>query len=158
MTGGPAVDLPTSTTFELPGYTVERTLGLSWGLIVRSVGLTKGQTGTVRSLKAGEVKEFTEVVDRARHTALERLFDHARQLGGNAVLGVRFDSSDLGNGERDSNRSRSSIGSGSALHAGALLVADGGYCLPSIEPGAGGEPLVEPVRAPARRGAREVAG
>ena len=98
MTGGPAVDLPTSTTFELPGYTVDRTLGLSWGLIVRSVGLTKGLTGTVRSLKAGEVKEFTEVVDRARHTALERLIDHARQLGGNAVLGVRFDSSDLGNG------------------------------------------------------------
>jgi uncharacterized protein YbjQ (UPF0145 family) len=32
------------------------------------------------------------------HTALERLIDHARQLGGNAVLGVRFDSSDLGNG------------------------------------------------------------
>jgi uncharacterized protein YbjQ (UPF0145 family) len=98
MTGGPAVDMPTSTTFELPGYRVERTLGLSWGLIVRSVGLTKGLTGTVRSLKAGEVKEFTEVVDRARHTALERLIDHARQLGGNAVLGVRFDSSDLGNG------------------------------------------------------------
>jgi uncharacterized protein YbjQ (UPF0145 family) len=57
MTGGPAVGMPTSTTFELPGYTVEATLGLSWGLI-----------------------------------------DHARQLGGNAVLGVRFDSSDLGNG------------------------------------------------------------
>lgn len=65
---------------------------------MRSVGLTKGLTGTVRSLKAGEVKEFTEVVDQARHTALERLIDHARQLGGNAVLGVRFDSSDLGNG------------------------------------------------------------
>ncbi len=41
MTGGPADGMPTSTTFELPGYTVERTLGLSWGLIVRSVGLTK---------------------------------------------------------------------------------------------------------------------
>jgi len=41
MTGGPAVGVPTSTTFELPGYTVEATLGLSWGLIVRSVGLTK---------------------------------------------------------------------------------------------------------------------
>ena len=98
MTGGQAAGIPTSTTFELPGYTVEQTLGLSWGLIVRSVGLTKGLTGTVRSLKAGEVKEFTEVVDRARHTALERLVDHAQQLGGNAVLGVRFDSSDLGNG------------------------------------------------------------
>ena len=98
MTGGPAVDLPTSTTFELPGYTVERTLGLSWGLIVRSVGLTKGLTGGLRSLKAGEVREFTDVVDQARRTALERLLVHVQQLGGNAVLGVRFDSSDIGNG------------------------------------------------------------
>jgi uncharacterized protein YbjQ (UPF0145 family) len=98
MTGGPVDSIPTSTTFELPGYTVERTLGLSWGLIVRSVGLTKGLTGSLRSLRAGEVREFTEVVDQARRTALERLTAHAQQLGGNAVLGVRFDSSDLGNG------------------------------------------------------------
>jgi uncharacterized protein YbjQ (UPF0145 family) len=98
MTSGQASGIPTSTTFELPGYRVERTLGLSWGLIVRSVGLAKGLTGTVRSLKAGEVREFTDVVDQARHTALERLVEHARQLGGTAVLGVRFDSSDLGNG------------------------------------------------------------
>jgi uncharacterized protein YbjQ (UPF0145 family) len=90
--------IPTSTTFELPGHTVEQTLGLCWGLIVRSVGLTKGLTGSLRSLRAGEVREFTEVVDQARHTALERLTEHAQQLGGNAVLGVRFDSSDLGNG------------------------------------------------------------
>jgi uncharacterized protein YbjQ (UPF0145 family) len=98
MTGGLAADVPTSTTFDLPGYTVVGTLGLSWGLIVRSVGLTKGLTGSIRSLRAGEVPEFTDVVDQARRTALERLIAHARELGANAVLGVRFDSSDLGNG------------------------------------------------------------
>jgi uncharacterized protein YbjQ (UPF0145 family) len=97
MTGELAVAIPTSTTFDLPGFTVERALGLSRGLIVRSVGLTKGLTGGLRSLKAGEVREFTDVVDQARRTALERLLRHA-QLGGNAVLGVRFDPSDLGNG------------------------------------------------------------
>jgi uncharacterized protein YbjQ (UPF0145 family) len=85
-------------TGELPGYTVERTLGMSWGLIVRSVGLTKGLTGGLRALKAGEAAEFTEVVDHARRVAMERLVGHAQQLGGNAVLGVRFDSSDIGNG------------------------------------------------------------
>ena len=68
------------------------------GLIVRSVGLTKGLTGGLRALKAGEVSEFTEVVDHARRGAMERLVGHAQQLGGNAVLGVRFDSSDIGNG------------------------------------------------------------
>jgi uncharacterized protein YbjQ (UPF0145 family) len=98
MTTNPAAGIPTSTTFELPGHTVERTFGMAWGLIVRSVGLSKGLTGGLRSLKAGEVPQFTEVVDRARHTAMERLVAHAQQLGGNAVLGVRFDSSDIGNG------------------------------------------------------------
>jgi uncharacterized protein YbjQ (UPF0145 family) len=98
MTANPAAGIPTSTTFELPGYTVERTHGMAWGLIVRSVGLSKGLTGGLRSLKAGEVPQFTDVVDQARHTAMERLIAHARQLGGNAVLGVRFDSSDIGNG------------------------------------------------------------
>jgi uncharacterized protein YbjQ (UPF0145 family) len=89
---------PASTTFELPGYRVERTLGLSWGLIVRRVGLVRGLTGGLRSMRQGEVTEFTAVVDAARRTALERLVAHAAQLGGNAVLGVRFDSSDIGNG------------------------------------------------------------
>jgi uncharacterized protein YbjQ (UPF0145 family) len=98
MTGDLATDMMTSTTFELPGYTVDRTLGISWGLIVRSVGLTKGLTGGLRALKAGEVSQFTDVVDHARRAAMERLTGHARQLGGNAVLGIRFDSSDIGNG------------------------------------------------------------
>ena len=93
-----ANDLLTSTTFDLPGYTVDRTLGLSWGLIVRSVGLVRGVTGGLKSMRQGEVSEFTAVVDAARHTAFERLLDHAAKLGGNAVLGVRFDSSDIGNG------------------------------------------------------------
>jgi len=88
----------TSTTFDLPGHTVERTYGMAWGLIVRSVGIAKGITGSVKSLRAGEVREFTQVVDTARHTAMERLMAQAQELGGNVVLGVRFDSSDLGNG------------------------------------------------------------
>ena len=66
-----------------------------WGLVVRSVGFAKGFTGGFRSLKAGEVPQYTEVVDSARQTAMERMAAHAQQLGGNAVLGVRFDSSDV---------------------------------------------------------------
>jgi uncharacterized protein YbjQ (UPF0145 family) len=89
-------DIPISTTFDLPGYTVERTVGLCWGLIVRSVGTVKGISGAFRALKAGEVPQYTELVDSARHTALERLIAHAQELGGNAVLGVRFDSSEVG--------------------------------------------------------------
>ncbi|MGI9022756.1 MAG: YbjQ family protein [Acidimicrobiales bacterium] len=91
-------DLPISTTFDLPGYTVDQTLGLCWGVVVRSVGALKGISGSFRSLKAGEVPQFTEVVSQARHTAMERLIQHAQQLGANAVVGARFDSSDVGEG------------------------------------------------------------
>lgn len=87
-----------STTFDLPGHRVVATRGLAWGLIVRSVGFAKGLTGGLKSLRAGEVSEFTEVVDHARRAAVERLVAHAEEMGANAVLGVRFDSSDLGNG------------------------------------------------------------
>lgn len=90
--------LPLSTTFELPGYTVYHQVGLCWGIVVRSVGFAKGFTGSFKALGAGEVPQYTEVVDSARHTAMERLVWHARQLGGNAVLGVRFDSSEVGQG------------------------------------------------------------
>lgn len=93
---GTVSEFPISTTFELPPYVVERSLGLCWGVIVRSVGTVKGITGGLRAMRAGEVPQYTEVVDAARHTAMERLIEHARQLGGNAVLGVRFDSSEVG--------------------------------------------------------------
>ena len=51
--------------------------------------------GAVRSLKAGEVQQYTNVVEQARHHALQRLVDHARAQGANAVIGVRFDSSEI---------------------------------------------------------------
>ena len=96
--GAMPLPLPCSTTFDIPGATVQRNVGLCFGLIVRSVGLAKGFTGGVRSLKAGEVPQYTQVVEEAREHALERMIDHAQQLGGNAVIGIRFDSSDVGNG------------------------------------------------------------
>jgi uncharacterized protein YbjQ (UPF0145 family) len=90
------LDLPCATSLEIPGRTIQRYVGLCWGLTVRSVGISKGITGAVRSLKAGEVEQYTNVVEQARRHALERLVEHARAQGANAVIGVRFDSSDVG--------------------------------------------------------------
>ncbi|MFA7323299.1 MAG: YbjQ family protein [Candidatus Nanopelagicales bacterium] len=93
-----AIESMMSTTFDLPGYKVDETLGMCWGVLVRSVGFAKGFTGGIRALAAGEVPQYTDVVNKARETAVERLMTHAQELGANAVLGVRFDSSDVGNG------------------------------------------------------------
>jgi uncharacterized protein YbjQ (UPF0145 family) len=90
--------MPASTTFELHGMTIERQLGLVWGLVVRSVGFAKGFTAGFTALSAGEVPQYTEVVDHARHQAMNRLFDHVRSVGGNAVVGVRFDTAEIGQG------------------------------------------------------------
>lgn len=84
-----------STTFDLPGHTVDEQLGLCWGVLVRSVGFAKGFTGGFKALQAGEVPQYTDVVNQARQQAVERMMQHARELGANAVLGVRFDSCDV---------------------------------------------------------------
>jgi uncharacterized protein YbjQ (UPF0145 family) len=91
--------IPCTTAFEVPGYVIDKHLGLTWGVLVRSVGFAKGFTGGFRALKAGEVPQYTDVVDQARRDALQRLIEHAQSLGANAVIGVRFDSSDVGGGD-----------------------------------------------------------
>jgi uncharacterized protein YbjQ (UPF0145 family) len=88
--------IPCSTTFDLPGYRIERQIGLCWGVVVRSVGFAKGFTGSLRALKAGEVSQYTAVLEDARRHALDRLIQHAQALGANAIAGVRFDSSEIG--------------------------------------------------------------
>lgn len=92
--------IPCTTAFEIPGQEVVAHLGLTWGVLVRSVGFAKGFTGGFRALKAGEVPQYTDVVDKARRDALERLIAHAHSLGANAIIGVRFDSSDVGGGDQ----------------------------------------------------------
>ena len=89
--------IPCSTTFDFPGYRIERQIGLCWGVVVRSVGFAKGLTGSLRALKAGEVSQYTAVLEEARRHALDRLINHAQELGANAIAGVRFDSSEIGN-------------------------------------------------------------
>ncbi|MCL6647890.1 MAG: heavy metal-binding domain-containing protein [Chloroflexi bacterium] len=79
----------------LPGYRVEKTLGLTWGLVVRSRGVGYQISAFFRSLFGGEIPEYTDMLNSARMHAVERLKQHAASLGANAVLGAAFDSSEL---------------------------------------------------------------
>lgn len=89
--------IPCTTGFEFHNYDVQYEVGLCFGLIVQSVGMAKGFTGGIKSMRAGEVPQYTELVEVARRTALDRLVEHAQHLGGNAVIGIRFDSGEIGN-------------------------------------------------------------
>lgn len=88
--------IPVSTIGEIPGRTTERYVGACFGLIARSTGFSKGFSGSIKALRKGEVKQFTETLEEARRVAVERMVEHAQELGANAVVGLRFDSTDMG--------------------------------------------------------------
>ncbi|MGP8072218.1 MAG: heavy metal-binding domain-containing protein [Thermoplasmata archaeon] len=91
----PPSDLITVSMPFVPGYRVVRTIGVTYGLIVRSRGLGRNIVAGFRSLGGGEITEYTELLEQSRHEALTRLKDHAKSLGANAVLSVCFDTSEM---------------------------------------------------------------
>src|SRR4051794_37902330 len=97
MTSGVVhTDLAITTATELPGVQVSENLGLCFGLIVRSMGIAKGFTASFSSLRQGEVSQYTEVLEDSRRHAVDRMIANAHLLGADAIIAVRFDSSDIG--------------------------------------------------------------
>ncbi len=92
----PPTDMVLVSLPYLPGYRIVRTIGVTYGLIVRSRGLGRNIVAGFRSLAGGEITEYTQLLEQSRHEALQRLSEHARSLGANAVLSVSFDTSDMG--------------------------------------------------------------
>lgn len=89
-------DMIVVSTPYVPGYKITNVLGFTWGLIVRSRGLGGNVVASLRTIAGGEIKEYTQMLDQSRYEALERLKQHAKTLGANAVIEVRFDSSEIG--------------------------------------------------------------
>ncbi|MSO88248.1 MAG: YbjQ family protein [Acidimicrobiia bacterium] len=86
--------LPVSTTNDIPGRVTGRFLGPVFGLIVRSSGAETSLIGQFKGIKKGEVKDFTLALEKARRVAADRLGEHAQALGADAVVGLRFDSTE----------------------------------------------------------------
>jgi uncharacterized protein YbjQ (UPF0145 family) len=88
--------IPVTTTFEFPEWRVQRHLGTVFGLVVRSMGAIKGIGASFKALAGGEVHQYTELLEDSRRHAMDRMIENARILGANAVVGMRFDSSEIG--------------------------------------------------------------
>ena len=84
-----------ATTPFLAGHRVVETKGHVYGLVVRSRGLGGNLAAAIRSLGGGEIKEYTELLEDTRRQALDRLVKNATLMGGNAVVSMRFDSSEI---------------------------------------------------------------
>lgn len=91
-----AEDIIIVSTPYVPGYKITKTLGFTWGLIVRSRGLGGNVVASLRTIFGGEIHEYSELLNQSRQQALDRMMEHARALGANAVISVDFDSSELG--------------------------------------------------------------
>ena len=92
----PAEAFPVTTALELPGMAVQQNLGVAFGLVVRSMGIAKAFGAAFKSLAQGEVTQYTELLEDSRRHAVDRMIENARLLGANAVISMRFDSSEMG--------------------------------------------------------------
>jgi uncharacterized protein YbjQ (UPF0145 family) len=91
------VSFPMTTAFEFPEYQVQSTLGSCFGLVVRSMGAVRGIGASFKSIVGGEVAQYTKLLEDSRRHAMDRLVENARLMGANAIIGMRFDSSEIGN-------------------------------------------------------------
>ena len=90
-------EFPISTANDIPGFKIVETKGFVYGLTVRSRG-AGGQIGAgVKSLFGGEINQYVTMMEESRDEALERVIDHAKELGANAIIAIRFDSNEISN-------------------------------------------------------------
>ena len=89
-------EIPILTTFEAPpGTEVERVIGPCWGITVRSRSVVGTTCAGCQTVFGGEITMFTDLANTSRNEAMNRLEAQARHIGANAILGMRFDSSEL---------------------------------------------------------------
>jgi len=79
-------------------WLLQQSLGMVFGVVVRSMGIARGIGAAVKSLAGGEVKLYTRLVEDSRRHALDRMIDNAKLLGADGIVSMRFDSSEVGQG------------------------------------------------------------
>jgi uncharacterized protein YbjQ (UPF0145 family) len=88
----------TTTTFELPGYRVVRSFGVVRGIIVRSRSIVGNIGAGLHSIFGGNISLYTTLCERTREEAFNQMLTHAGELGANAVVGVRYDATEIATG------------------------------------------------------------
>jgi uncharacterized protein YbjQ (UPF0145 family) len=93
---GELMSFPVTTTFTIEGYRITQYLGVVRGIIVRAPTISQGILGGLKSIVGGNIGSYTEMCEQARQQAYALLVDHARSLGANAIVGLRYDASEIG--------------------------------------------------------------
>jgi uncharacterized protein YbjQ (UPF0145 family) len=85
----------TSTGFEIPGYNIVRGLGVVRGVTVRSRGFVGQFAASLRTIAGGKIHEYVSLCEETRGEAFDLMVQHAEELGANAIVGVRYDATEL---------------------------------------------------------------
>ena len=85
----------TSTAFGIDGYTTKKTLGLVRGISVRSRSIFGTIGGSLQTLFGGNISLFTNLCEKTRGEAFDLMMQHAEDIGANAIIGVRYDATEV---------------------------------------------------------------
>ena len=84
-----------TTTFTIEGFQITDYKGLVRGIIVRSPTIAQGIVGGLKNIIGGRIGAYTEMCEQTRQQAYDSMLEHARALGANAIVGVRYDASEV---------------------------------------------------------------
>jgi uncharacterized protein YbjQ (UPF0145 family) len=85
----------TSTTFTIDGYRIRQNLGVVRGIVVRSRSVFGTLGASLQTLVGGNITLFTELCEKTRNEAFDLMLNHAQQVGANAVVGIRYDATEV---------------------------------------------------------------
>ena len=84
-----------TTTYEVSGYRIVEYKGVVRGLVVRATSVVAGVTGGLKSMFGGNISEYERVCEKARDEAFRRMVEHAKEVGADAVIGMRYDATEF---------------------------------------------------------------
>jgi uncharacterized protein YbjQ (UPF0145 family) len=84
-----------TTGNDVPGFMISQFLGVVRGVIVRAPSIKQGIMGGFKSIFGGNIESYAQVCDAARQDALNRLIEHAQELGADAIIGMRYDATEF---------------------------------------------------------------
>ena len=87
-----------TTAFELPGFRVTRNLGVVRGIVVRSRNLFVNIGAAFKSMVGGNITAWSQLCEQTRSDAFDIMIQHATELGANAIIGARYDTTEIASG------------------------------------------------------------
>jgi uncharacterized protein YbjQ (UPF0145 family) len=90
-----------TTGTEVAGFEIVSYLAIVRGIVVRATSIGKGIVGSFKALAGGNIREFTEVCEAARHEAYQQMIEHAKEVGADAIIGMRYDATEFGQGSTE---------------------------------------------------------